>query len=96
MTRGGLKHRVDKAPICRVVFVEVFLRFKAIVDFEGMEPSNQVDGSSGSKETLAYSTRSLWSSETLVAGMDAVSNQPYGLLVKTEDDAEMVAQYKDP
>ena len=71
------------------------MRFKAVVDFEGMEPSNGLGGLSGSQETLAYSTRSLWSSETLVSGMDAVSNQPYNLLVKTEDDAEMVAQYKD-
>ena len=72
------------------------LRFKAIAAFEGMEPSSKLDGLPGSKETLAYSTRSLWSSETLVSGMDAISNQPFGLLVKTEDDAEMVEQYKDP
>ena len=48
---------------------------------------------SGSQETLAYSTRSIWSSETLVAGMETISKQPCGLLVKTEEDAEMVEEY---
>ena len=44
-----------------------------------------------SKETDPVS--SLWSSETLVKGMQAVSMQPSGLLMKTEEDDALVMEY---
>ena len=37
-----------------------------------------------------------WSSETLVAGMRAISQQPDGLLVKTEEDKALVREYGVP
>lgn len=36
---------------------------------------------------------SLWSSETLAQGAAAVTAQPNGLLMKTEEDEELLAEY---
>ena len=47
------------------------------------------DGSSGRLRPC------LWSSETLVAGARAISNQPSDLLVKDEDDPDLVQQYQE-
>lgn len=38
----------------------------------------------------------IWSSETLVSGMRAVSSQPTGLLVKNEEDQTLLDEYEVP
>ncbi len=35
----------------------------------------------------------VWSSETLARGMASISQQPDGLMVKTEEDESMVKEY---
>ncbi len=37
---------------------------------------------------------SQWSSETLMAGSRCISQQPSGLLVKTEDDEALLLEYQ--
>ena len=39
---------------------------------------------------------SIWSSETLCDGMAHVTDQPFGMQVKTEEDQSMLDQYQVP
>lgn len=47
-------------------------------------------------EDRLRSRSSVWSSDTLVQGMSTVTQQPNGLLVKTEEDETMVREYHVP
>ena len=38
----------------------------------------------------------MWSSDTLVKGMSSVQNQPNFMMVKTEDDSELLREYQVP
>ena len=38
----------------------------------------------------------MWSSDTLVKGMSSVQNQPNFMMVKTEDDSELLNEYHVP
>ena len=44
-------------------------------------------------ETKNSLRSSVWSSETLAAGAVAVTAQPNGLLMKAEEDEELLAEY---
>lgn len=38
----------------------------------------------------------VWSSETLLKGMESISKQPDGLLIKSEEDEALVNEYQVP
>ena len=42
------------------------------------------------------SRSSVWSSDTLAQGMSTVTQQPNGLLVKTEEDETMIREFHVP